>query len=108
MTKDLKSTPLCCRREFLHRSVAPGHDRIELPVVRDGMAMPTASGQLAGPKPPHHKPTAKSVIWCFMKADRATSICSIQTALVKLAGQPLPASFGRPITAMVRPATCDA
>ena len=53
------------------------------------------------PKPGHHAPTAKSVIWLFMEGGPShLDLFDPKPALDKLAGQPMPASFGRPITAM--------
>lgn len=53
------------------------------------------------PKKPHHTPKAKSVIFLFMEG----GVSHIDTfdpkpALDKLAGKPMPESFGRPVTAM--------
>jgi Protein of unknown function (DUF1501) len=53
------------------------------------------------PKAPHFKPTAKSVIWLFMEGGPShIDLFDPKPALEKLAGQPMPESFGRPITAM--------
>src|SRR5712692_9743390 len=53
------------------------------------------------PKPPHFKPTAKSVIWLFMEGGPShVDLFDYKHALEKLAGKPMPESFGRPITAM--------
>jgi len=53
------------------------------------------------PKPPHFKPTAKSVIWCFMEGGPShIDLFDPKPELVKLAGKPMPESFGHPITAM--------
>src|SRR5215510_4867173 len=52
-------------------------------------------------KPGHHQATAKSVIWLFMEGGPShVDLFDPKPALEKLAGQPMPASFGRPITAM--------
>jgi hypothetical protein len=52
-------------------------------------------------KPPHHAPKAKSVIWLFMEGGPShIDLFDPKPALEKLAGQPLPESFGKPITAM--------
>jgi hypothetical protein len=52
-------------------------------------------------KAPHFKPTAKSVIWLFMEGGPShIDLFDPKPALEKLAGQPMPESFGRPITAM--------
>jgi hypothetical protein len=53
------------------------------------------------PKTPHFKPRAKSVIWVFMEGGPShVDLFDPKPALEKLAGQPLPASFGKPMTAM--------
>ena len=53
------------------------------------------------PKSPHHQPKAKAVIWLFMEGGPShVDLFDPKPALEKLAGQPMPASFGRPITAM--------
>src|SRR6476646_10809142 len=53
------------------------------------------------PKPPHFKPTAKSVIWLFIEGGPShIDIFDPKPELDKLAGKPMPESFGRPITAM--------
>jgi hypothetical protein len=53
------------------------------------------------PKAPHFKPTAKSVIWLFMEGGPShIDLFDPKPALEKLAGQPMPESFGHPITAM--------
>src|SRR5437867_7810383 len=50
---------------------------------------------------PHHPPRARSVIWLFMEGGPShLDLFDRKPTLEKLAGQPLPASFGRPITAM--------
>ena len=50
---------------------------------------------------PHHKPHAKSVIWLFMEGGPShLDLFDPKPALDRLAGQPLPASFVEPITAM--------
>src|SRR5215218_67254 len=53
------------------------------------------------PKPPHHTPTAKSVIWLFMEGGPShIDLFDPKPELTKLNGQPMPASFGKVITAM--------
>ncbi len=52
-------------------------------------------------KEPHHRPTAKSVIWCFMEGGPShVDTFDPKPALEKYAGQPMPESYGRPLTAM--------
>jgi hypothetical protein len=53
------------------------------------------------PRQPHHKPLAKSVIWLFMEGGPShIDLFDPKPALDRLNGQPMPESFGRPITAM--------
>src|SRR5580700_8400087 len=53
------------------------------------------------PNAPHYKPTAKSVIWLFMEGGPShLDLFDPKPQLEKLAGKPMPESFGRPITAM--------
>jgi hypothetical protein len=50
---------------------------------------------------PHFPVKAKSVIWLFMEGGPShLDLFDPKPALKKLAGQPMPASFGRPVTAM--------
>ena len=52
-------------------------------------------------KKPDHAPTAKSVIWLFMEGGPShIDIFDPKPELQRLAGQPLPPSFGKVITAM--------
>src|ERR1700722_3201317 len=52
------------------------------------------------PKAPHFKPTAKSVIWLFMEGGPShLDLFDPKPELEKLAGKPMPESFGHPITA---------
>ena len=53
------------------------------------------------PKPGHYKPKAKSIIWLFMEGGPShLDLFDPKPKLQELSGQPLPASFGKPITAM--------
>ena len=53
------------------------------------------------PKTPHVAPKAKSIIWLFMEGGPShIDLFDPKPKLKELAGQPLPASFGKPITAM--------
>jgi hypothetical protein len=53
------------------------------------------------PKKPHHIPTAKSVIWLFMEGGPShIDTFDPKPELERLAGQPMPASYGKVITAM--------
>src|SRR5437867_8021481 len=95
------------RREFLART---GSGLGGLPwtylLDHDGNFTPSLSAagcstNPLAPKPPHHQPKAKAVIWLFMEGGPShVDLFDPKPALEKLAGQPMPASFGRPITAM--------
>jgi hypothetical protein len=53
------------------------------------------------PKLAHYTPKAKSVIWCFMEGGPShLDLFDRKPKLDELSGQPMPASFGKPITAM--------
>jgi hypothetical protein len=53
------------------------------------------------PRSPHFSPKAKSVIWLFMEGGPShLDLFDPKPELDRLAGQPMPESFGRPITAM--------
>ncbi|MBK5293700.1 MAG: DUF1501 domain-containing protein, partial [Acidobacteriia bacterium] len=72
-----------------------------------GLALGSMTAQAAGtrdalaPKPPHHKPKAKSVIWLFMEGGPShLDLFDPKPKLNELSGQPMPESFGKPITAM--------
>src|SRR2546426_10476502 len=63
----------------------------------------TAAAKLAAftAQVPHFAPRAKSVIWLFMEGGPShIDILDPKPALDRLAGQPMPKSFGRVITAM--------
>ena len=81
------------RREFLMRSWG-GLGALAF------SSMLQAADPLAA-KQPDHTPTAKSVIWLFMEGGPShIDIFDPKPELEKLAGQPMPASFGKVVTAM--------
>src|ERR1700686_3035442 len=90
------------RRQFFQRA-GSGLAGIALANMlhQDGLlAAPTMVDPLA-PKKPHHEPKAKSVIWLFMEGGPShVDLFDPKPRLLELGGQPMPASFGRPITAM--------
>lgn len=99
------------RRDFLRQSSA-GLCSVALAsmLAEDGLLAapnpnskpqtPNAPNPLAAKKP-HHKPRAKSVIWLFLEGGPSHLDTFDPKPLInQLAGQPMPASFGRPITAM--------
>jgi len=97
------------RREFLCRSGA-GFGAAALAAMlaeAEGLAANTGgNGATApynplAPKQPHFKPRAKSVIFLFMEGGPShIDTFDPKPLLNKLAGQPLPESFGKVITAM--------
>lgn len=59
------------------------------------------SGNPLAAKQPHHRPTAKSVIFLFMEGGPShIDLCDPKPKLKELAGKPLPQSFGPVITPM--------
>src|SRR5437762_7112543 len=90
------------RREFFTRA-GSGLAGIALASLLRGdgaLAAATISDALA-PRKPHHPPKAKSIIWLFMEGGPShVDLFDPKPKLLDLAGQPMPASFGRPITAM--------
>jgi hypothetical protein len=68
-----------------------GQDRALAAITNDPLA----------PKQPHFPPRAKSVIWLFMEGGPShVDLFDPKPQLDKLAGQPLPPSFGKVMTAM--------
>src|SRR5579871_5618290 len=88
--------PVRSRREFLTRSCG-GLGALALSSLLQG----SAPADPLAPKKPHHEPKAKSVIWLFMEGGPShVDLFDPKPELEKLAGQPLPASFGKVMTAM--------
>src|SRR3954463_13454190 len=84
------------RRDFLMRSCS-GLSALAVSSLLQGADL---KDPLA-PKTPDHAPTAKSVIWLFMEGGPShIDLFDPKPELEKLAGQPLPASYGKVITAM--------
>ena len=89
------------RRDFFARA-GSGLASIALASMlqEDGRAATVAPDPLA-PKGPHYPPKAKSVIWLFMEGGPShIDLFDPKPKLNELSGQPMPASFGKPITAM--------
>ncbi len=94
------------RREFLTRSGA-GFGAVALAGMLSAAESTTPTGQKASAgarsasKQPHFRPTAKSVIFLFMEGGPShIDTFDPKPALDRLAGQPLPDSFGEVILAM--------
>src|SRR3989441_12078147 len=87
--------PVRSRRDFLMRSCG-------------GLGALAMASMLHGERPdplvakkPDHPPTARSVIWLFMEGGPShLDLFDPKPTLDKLTGQPMPESFGRPLTAM--------
>jgi uncharacterized protein (DUF1501 family) len=96
--------PPVSRREFLCKS-GGGFGALALSYLlsRNLRAENVAIDPLnpLAPRDPHFKPRAKSVIFLFMEGGPShIDLFDPKPTLEKLAGQPMPESFGRPITAM--------
>ena len=97
--------PVASRREFLYRA-GGGFGALAFSYLLglDGFfarAAGDAAANPLGPKPPHRPPTAKAVIWLFMEGGPShLDLFDRKPGLDKLAGQPMPESFGRPLTSM--------
>src|SRR6202040_2327554 len=92
---------LSSRRDFFTRA-GSGLAGIALAhmLQTDGQAATSGSDPLA-PKPPHHPPTAKSIIWLFMEGGPShVDLFDPKPKLQELAGQPLPESMRPKFTAM--------
>ena len=99
MSNDAANTPghaeAVSRREWL-LSAGAGFGAVALAGLTQG---PRAAR--AAVLPPHHAPTAKSVIFLFMEGGPShIDLFDPKPALKTLAGKPLPESFGTVITAM--------
>ncbi len=86
--------PVRSRREFFQQA-GSGLGSIALASLLNAEARGAALPM------PHHKPKAKSVIWLFMEGGPShVDLFDPKPKLNDLDGQPMPESFGKPITAM--------
>src|SRR5688500_13935528 len=96
--------PPLSRREFLCRSGGGfGAVALSYMLARDARAESVRVDPLnpLAARAPHFKPRAKSVIFLFMEGGPShIDLFDPKPALEKMAGQPMPESYGRPITAM--------
>src|SRR5580765_2354731 len=99
--------PVRSRREFLQRAGCGfGAMAFSYLLGLDGLSSRAESIKLNPLNPlatrtPHHPAKAKSVIWLFMEGGPShLDLFDPKPTLDKLAGQPMPESFGRPLTAM--------
>ncbi|HEY4364747.1 MAG TPA: DUF1501 domain-containing protein [Bryobacteraceae bacterium] len=91
--------PVSSRREFFTRA-GSGLAGIALSHLLQSDALAASVDPLA-PKPPTVAPRAKSVIWCFMEGGPShIDLFDPKPKLKELAGQPVPPSYGKIITAM--------
>jgi hypothetical protein len=95
------------RRDFLQRAGSGfGGLALSYLLAKDGLPLAAAAAadrpaDPLAPRPPHHPPSARSVIWLFMEGGPShLDLFDPKPDLQKLAGKPMPASFGRPITSM--------
>jgi hypothetical protein len=94
------------RRDFLARAGA-GFGSVALASLLSqqqtafGATVSTSMSSSAQPRRAHFPAPAKSVIWCFLDGGPShLDLFDPKPQLDKLAGQPLPDSFDRPLTAM--------
>jgi len=96
------------RREFLARAGGGlGSLALASLLARDAGSLASAaeSTHASSLRRPHFPATAASVIWCFTDGGAShIDLFDPKPELNRLAGEPLPASFKRPVTAMGRTA----
>src|SRR2546428_13103858 len=99
--------PVRSRREFLQRAGCGfGALAFSYLLGLDGFSSRGANITLdplnpLTPRPPHHPARAKSIVWLFMEGGPShLDLFDPKPMLEKLAGQPMPESFGKVITAM--------
>ena len=91
--------PVSSRREFLMKA-GGGFGALAFAHLLGLDGFFAHAGQTSVPGP-HFKPKAKSVIWLFMEGGPShIDLFDPKPELERLAGKPMPESFGRPITAM--------
>lgn len=105
MIPETAPSPVASRREFLRRAGGGfGGLALSYLLARDGFFSAAAAEAVSDPmwpRPGHLTPRARSVIWLFMEGGPShLDLFDPKPELDRLAGQPMPESFGRPITAM--------
>ena len=102
MNSSTGSNSISSRRRFLTGSGSGLGGLALLQMLENSAASAaTVSKNPLAARPPHHPPKAKSVIWLFMEGGPShLDLFDPKPALEKLSGQPMPDSFGKPITAM--------
>jgi uncharacterized protein DUF1501 len=101
MSRQPHVIPVTSRREFLMKA-GGGFGALAFAhlLAADGFLESVGRSVPAEPRP-HFTPKAKSVIWLFMEGGPShIDLFDPKPELDKLAGKPMPESFGRPITAM--------
>lgn len=100
--EDLEINAIIQRRNFLMQAGGGlGAIALAAMLADDAFSEEAKVADPLAPKSPHHKPRAKSVIWLFMEGGPShLDTFDPKPALEKLAGKPMPESFGRPLTAM--------
>src|SRR5687768_10322400 len=88
------------RRDLLFRA-GMGFGGLALAALLEQDAAAAKAVNPLAARPPHQAPRADAVIFLFMEGGPShLDLFDPKPELQRLAGQPLPASFGRPITAM--------
>jgi Protein of unknown function (DUF1501) len=100
--EELEKSALIKRRNFLMQaSGGLGAIALASMLSEDAFGADNKPSDHLAPKNPHHKPRANSVIWLFMEGGPShLDTFDPKPALDRLAGKPMPESFGRPLTAM--------
>jgi hypothetical protein len=103
MERNPSHHPRCCtRRDFFTRT-GSGLAGIALAQMlhESSLSAATVGADPLAPKPTHHTPTAKSIIWLFIEGGPShIDLFDPKPKLVELAGQPLPESMRPKFTAM--------
>ena len=93
--------PARSRREFLMRSCGGLGALAVSSMLQEGTLEAAKPVDPLAPKKPDHPPTAKSVIWLFLEGGPShIDLFDPKPELDRLAGQPMPESYGKVITAM--------
>ena len=101
----IQINPVVSRREFLQRA-GGGFGALAFSYLLGLDSMTRAAGSASAPnsllpRPAHFPARAKAIIWLFMEGGPShLDLFDRKPELERLAGQPMPESFGRPITAM--------
>src|SRR5215475_10443124 len=93
--------PARSRREFLMRSCGGLGALAVSSMMQDDRLQAAKPLDPLAAKKPDHAPTAKSVIWLFLEGGPShIDLFDPKPELDRLAGQPMPESYGKVITAM--------